>query len=463
MVLTDNSAFLSVKGGRVVNRAGEAVTLRGFGLGGWMNMENFITGYPANEEAQRQAIRKALGDDLYTLFFDRFLEDFFAQDDARYISSLGLNLVRLGLNYRHFEDDMNPFILKEDGFKHLDRAIEACARHNVYTILDLHALAGYQNQHWHSDNPAHVALFWEHKHFQDRAVWLWERLAEHYKGNPWVAGYNLINEPADPQETRIEPVYRRLTSAIRAIDADHMIVLDGNRYSTEFHMFGEPLPNVVYTNHDYALAGFVDAGPYPGISRGEQVDRESLERKFVQRSEYMLEYDIPIWVGEFGPVYTGEPESDAMRYQVLKDQLDIYRKYNASWAIWTYKDIGLQGVVYAAPDSPWLERVRPIVDKKKRLGADAWGSTDAGVRHIIGPIEELFQKEFPNYRPFPFGPGRQIAQLVRHVLLSEPLVEEFAERFRGVTEDDIDALMQSFLFKNCCQRTELAHILASYA
>jgi hypothetical protein len=110
-----------------------------------------------------------------------------------------------------------------------------------------------------------------------------------------------------------------------------------------------------------------------------------------------------------------------------------------------------------------LERVRPIVDKKKRLGADAWGSTDAGVRHIIGPIEELFQKEFPTYRPFPFGPGRQIAQLVRHVLLSEPLVDEFAERFRGVTEDDIDALMQSFLFKNCCQRTELAHILASYA
>jgi hypothetical protein len=29
--------------------------VRGFGLGGWLNMENFITGYPANEETQRQA------------------------------------------------------------------------------------------------------------------------------------------------------------------------------------------------------------------------------------------------------------------------------------------------------------------------------------------------------------------------------------------------------------------------
>jgi hypothetical protein len=32
-----------------------------------------------------------------------------------------------------------------------------------------------------------------------------------------------------------------------------------------------------------------------------------------------------------------------------------------------------------------------------------------------------------------------------------------------VTADDIDRLMQSFLFKNCSQRTELAQILASYA
>ena len=90
-----------------------------------------------------------------------------------------------------------------------------------------------------------------------------------------------------------------------------------------------------------------------------------------------------------------------MRYHLLKDQLEIYRKYNASWAIWTYKDIGLQSIVYAEPESPWLERVRPFVEKKTRLGLDAWGTTDAGVRHLIGPIEDLFQQEYPNYKPLP--------------------------------------------------------------
>ena len=229
-----------------------------------------------------------------------------------------------------------------------------------------------------------------------------------------MAGYNIMNEPADPKGSRVEPFYRRVMQAVRAIDSDHMLFLEGNRYSTEFHMFGDPLPNVVYTNHDYALAGFMDAGPYPGVSRGEYVDRQALEDKFLKRSEYMLEYDIPMWVGEFGPIYTGRSETDAMRFRVLRDQLDR-------------------------------------------------GTTDAGVRHIIGPIENLFEQEFPNYQPFPFGAQRHIAQLVRHMLLSEPMLDEFAERFRGISAEDIDTLMRSFLFENCRQRTELAQTLASYA
>jgi aryl-phospho-beta-D-glucosidase BglC (GH1 family) len=459
--IAPQTQLLKVRGNQIVDQANQPVILRGFGLGGWMNMENFITGYPANEQAQREALRAVLGNELTELFFDRFLANFFTDDDARFITSLGLNLVRLPFNYRRFEEDMQPFVLKPRAFNHLDRVIETCARNGIYTILDLHAAPGYQNQHWHSDNPTHVALFWEHQHFQDRAVWLWERLAEHYRSNAWVAGYNVLNEPADPTEKRIEPFYRRAAQAIRAIDPDHLLFLEGNRYSIDFHMSGDPLPNVVYTNHDYAIAGFVDAGLYPGVSRGEYVDRAALERKFLQRSEYMLEYGIPIWVGEFGPVYTGDAQRDAMRFQVLRDQLAIYREHHASWALWTYKDIGLQGVVFAEPESPWMKRVRPIVDRKARFGVDAWGTTDAGVRDIVAPIEALFDREFPRYQPFPFGARRHIAQLVRHILLAEPLLEEWAERFRGLTADEIDPLMQSFAFDNCRIRTELADILSS--
>ncbi|TCJ15604.1 glycoside hydrolase family 5 protein [Rubrobacter taiwanensis] len=462
--MTENQQALSVKGSEIVDGEGSPVVLRGFGLGGWMNMENFITGYPANEEAQREAVREVLGEERCEYFFDRFLEHFFTEDDARFISSLGLNLLRLPVNYRHLEDDMRPFEIKEEGFRHLDRVIELCAKHGIYTIIDLHALPGYQNQHWHSDNPTHKALLWRHKHFQDRTVNIWEAIAGRYKGNPWVAGYNPVNEPADPTEEMLMPLYRRLYEAIRAIDPDHIIFLEGNRYSQDFHMFGEPWENVVYTNHDYALPGFVDGGPYPGVSRGKYVDRDVLEQTFLQRSSYMLEHGVPIWVGEFGPVYPQDrPETHPTRYRVLRDQLEIYDRHGVSWAIWTYKDIGLQGVVYAAPDSPWVERIRPILEKKARLGVDHWGGTDAHIRHVMEPLEQLFEKEYPGYDPFPFGARRDIELLVRNILLAEPMVGEYAELFRGMEEAEIDGMMRSFRFENCIRREELAGILSEHA
>ena len=54
-------AFLKVKRNRIHNQSGEPVPLHGVGLGGWMNMENFITGFPANENAFRQVVYRALG------------------------------------------------------------------------------------------------------------------------------------------------------------------------------------------------------------------------------------------------------------------------------------------------------------------------------------------------------------------------------------------------------------------
>ncbi len=59
----------------------------------------------------------------------------------------------------------------------------------------------------------------------------------------------------------------------------------------------------------------------------------------------MLENQTPIWVGEFGPVYTGDHQKDAMRYQLLEDQLSFFKELEANWCLWTYKDLGLQGLV----------------------------------------------------------------------------------------------------------------------
>jgi hypothetical protein len=430
-----------------------------------MNMENFVTGYPGNEENIRRVMREAMGEESYRAYFDEFLTGFFDEPDAALLASIGLRSVRVALNYRHFEDDRRPFELQEDGFARLDRVVSLLARHGIYTIIDLHALPGRQNEHWHSDNPTHVAELWTHRHFQDRVVHLWEALADRYKDRPEVAGYNPVNEPSDRTGRVLPAFYRRLERAVRAVDPRHVLFLDGNKYATDFAAFrdwSEPLPNTVFAVHDYAVPGIASgAGGYPGVARGEYFDRGVLEETFLRRTEFMRAAGLPVWVGEFGPVYPDRAE-DEWRYRLLRDQLEIYREHGASWALWTYKDIGLQGLTYARADSPYVDLVRPVLAAKARLGVDAWASSDAGVRDVLDPIEALFDREFADYEPWPWGRRQHIALLVRHILLAEPLAERYGALFRGVTPDRARELAASFRLGACDTRDGLVDLLRGH-
>jgi endoglucanase len=437
---------LRTAGSDFVDGSGSVVRLRGVGLGGWLNMENFITGYSANESLMRSTVRAVLGEESAELFFDRLLTVFFGDADAALLAEQGLNCVRLPVNYRHFEDDAKPFVIKEDGFAHLDRVIDDCARHGIYTVVDLHALPGSQNHHWHSDNPTHLPMFWTHAHFQDRVVNLWEVIADRYKDNPWVAGYNPINEPADESRAVLGPYYTRLCNAIRAVDPDHILFLDGNTYSTEFDVFGEPADNTVYVCHDYVAAGLGRAD-YPG--------REHTAHKFLERSEYARRTGTPIWVGEFGPIYTGDPDVDTQRRAILDHQLEIYREHGASWSIWTYKDLGPQGLVTVRPDSPYALRFGEFIAKKNRLAADQWGSDGEGVVEATRPFQELIAREFPTFDPYPWGRWDWVRTLLLNIAVAQPLAYEYAELFRGLGPAELVALADSFALANCTRRTTL--------
>lgn len=141
------TGFLKVVGDKIVDGKGRPVILRGAGLGGWLNMENFITGYPGHESEHRAAMLKVLGKEKYEYFFDRWLYYFFTEDDAKFFASLGLNCLRLPFNYRHLEDDMNPKVLKEAGFKHLDRVIDLVCFQFVgyHNMINIHSVRNMES------------------------------------------------------------------------------------------------------------------------------------------------------------------------------------------------------------------------------------------------------------------------------------------------------------------------------
>jgi hypothetical protein len=113
------------------------------------------------------------------------------------------------------------------------------------------------------------------------------------------------------------------------------------------------------------------------------------------------------------------------------------------------------------PDSAYRSRFDGFVAKKNRLGADHWGSDGSD----ISPVSEQFQaklaQEFPDFVPYPWGRRDWARTLLLNITVAQPLAYEYAGLFRGLGDDDVLALADSFALANCDLRTPLAERLSA--
>ena len=156
---------------------------------------------------------------------------------------------------------------------------------------------------------------------------------------------------------------------------------------------------------------------------------------------------FPSGSGNSVHVYTGDSAKDQMRFQILKDQLAYYKKYNVSWCIWLYKDLGLQAVLSQKKATPYMQLISSFLAKKDSLGADRWGATDKNIRPVMAPIEALMKNEFPAYNPYPSGMQTQINVAVRHILFAEALEPEYCNLFSNLSDEQVSRLHNRFALR----------------
>ena len=143
-----------------------------------------------------------------------------------------------------------------------------------------------------------------------------------------------MNEPADPAHSGLVALYDRLHVAIRSVDPNHALFLDGNTFASDFSGFpddaGVRWPNAAYAIHDYSLYGF-PSSPEPYTRTEEQ--RMRMRRSYERKREWLDARGLCVWNGEWGPVYARrEYEGDEMdsinerRFSVLSDQLEMYQQ-----------------------------------------------------------------------------------------------------------------------------------------
>ena len=162
-----------------------------------------------------------------------------------------MNVVRFYLNYRTLESDAEPGKYLDDGFRWLDENVAWARDNGVDLVFNLHVPpGGYQSL-------GNGQELWTDPAVQRRFIAWWRALAAHFRGEPIVAGYDLLNEPGVTKSIdQWKELASRTARAIREVDPEHMLFVERvNSVAKDWkedgarNFFRIDDPNVVYEFH----------------------------------------------------------------------------------------------------------------------------------------------------------------------------------------------------------------------
>ena len=315
--------FLKADGKYIVDENGNEFMLRGMGLGGWMLMEGYMMQSSDVADTQhefKERLVELMGEEKTEAFFDAWLANHCTKADIDSLAAWGFNSVRLPMHYNLFtlpiEDEPVPGeqTWLDKGFTMTDSLLSWCASNNIYLILDLHAAPGGQGYNaaicdYDPDKPS----LWESEDNRIKTVALWGKLAERYSDEPWIGGYDLINEPNWdlPGGVMLRELYEDITAAIRAVDTNHLIYIEGNWFANDFTGLTPPWDdNMAYSFHKYW-----NYNDNPGSIQWVLDMRE--------------QHNVPLWMGESG-------ENSNVWFT---DAIHLFEDNNIGWSWWPMKRI----------------------------------------------------------------------------------------------------------------------------
>ena len=330
--------FVRIQGPDLVTPDGSKFFIVGTNLGNWLNPEGYMFGF-GRTNAPRQIndlFCQLVGPDFTAEFWQKFKDNYITRKDIEYIASTGANTVRLPFHYKLFTDeDYMGLNSCQDGFARVDSVVEWCRDNGLYLILDMHDAPGGQTGDNIDDSYGYPWLL-ESEKSQQQFCDIWRKIADYYKNEPVILGYELINEPIAPYfdtdalNARLEPLHKRAVAAIREVDPNHIILIGAPQWNSNF----APLKD---TDYDQGL--MFTCHRYGGEPTAEAI------RSYI---EFRDKSGRPMYMGEIGH------NTDSWQADFVKTMTDN----NIGYTFWPYKKRDSSCMMGIGMPEEWQEIVR---------------------------------------------------------------------------------------------------------
>jgi endoglucanase len=324
-VIHGGTKFCHVSGKAILSPSGDTLKLKGINLGNWLVPEGYMFKLEKTNSPRMlfDMTAQLIGEDDAEIFWQKYRQKYITEKDIRFIKECGLNSIRVPIHYKLFLNGYGPSAANAEGFRLIDKLLSWCEKAKLYVILDMHCAPGGQTGDNIDDSYGYPFLF-ESKASQELTVRVWKNIVQRYKAKNIILGYEVLNEPvAHYYDTtalnkKLISFYKDLTSAIRSVDKNHIVILSGAQWGLNFKIFDKPIDkNMVFAFHKYWTA-----------------PEQSVIQEYI---DYSVKQNVPIWMSE-----SGENSDEWIdTFRVVLDNNKI------GWCFWPYKKMAATSCMLA--------------------------------------------------------------------------------------------------------------------
>jgi hypothetical protein len=246
------------------------------------------------------------------------------------MAATGANVARVFVSL-NLSADGKSYLINADDLANLNSVVQSGKQLGFKVVLVL-AVGSAQS----------VPEFWSQTGLQASIVANWITIAQQHVGDATIAAYDLLNEPIAPNgQSQWISLASQMITAIRNIDADHVIVFEPSPggIPESFSTMTEPLPytNIVYSVHAYEPYPISTQGigstvaetyPSPASSSLGLIDKTWLSENLDPVRQFANNFHVSIYVGEFSCVRWA-PGTSA--YQFVNDSISVFEAAGFSW------------------------------------------------------------------------------------------------------------------------------------
>ena len=266
--------------------------------------------------------------------------------DLQNLKSEGVNLVRLPIAWEMMQPTLNG-PLNASYLGGLKTFLNNAASLGIGVVVDLHNSGRYDLK-WAADAAANNGI--EAPNGSDASVLgsaavpisafanLWQQLATALKGNPGVAGYDIMNEPNNMPTPQTWPTAAQAAvNAIRTADMNTPIVVEGDEWASAQYWMSynanlkitDPANNIIYEAHSYFDNG---SGLYSKTYAQQGDTPQTGVQDVAPFLQWLKTNGYRGFVGELGV-----PSNDPQWIPLLNNVLSDLQAHGVSATVWNYE------------------------------------------------------------------------------------------------------------------------------